>query len=102
VVQYPRNGISDYIREIKSSAIGEALAKAGLHQGEQSQRESDAPKQGEARVIMSRDELHSIAWLPDYGLRAWTMRSKKFAAQEVAGDLHRPVATDNSHTQVSG
>jgi hypothetical protein len=24
---------------------------------------------------MSRDELHSIAWLADYGLRAWTTRS---------------------------
>jgi hypothetical protein len=62
-------------REMRLSDIGVALARAGLHQGEESQRQSDALKPGQATVIMSRDELHSIAWLADYGLRAWTMRS---------------------------
>jgi hypothetical protein len=64
------NWLSDY-----SSAIGEALAKAGLWQGAEFQRAWDAPKPGEAAVTMNRQELSSIAWLADYGLRAWTMPS---------------------------
>ena len=68
-------GFSDYIREERSSAIGEALAKAGLSQGAEFQRAWEAPKPAEVAVTMNRQELHRIAWLADYGLRAWTMRS---------------------------
>lgn len=73
---YDIRGVANYICEIRSSAIGEALAKAGLSQGAEFQRVWDAPKTGEAAVTMNRQELYDIAWLADYGLRVWTMSSK--------------------------
>ena len=59
----------------ETSAIGEALAKAGRSEGVGEFQRAYGPKPGEAEVTMDKQELSSIAWLADYGLRAWTTRS---------------------------
>src|SRR6266498_12687 len=51
--------------------IGDTLARVGLQIG--SATRLDAPNPEEVRVTMNRKELSDVAWLANYGLRAWTM-----------------------------
>lgn len=56
-------------------AIGKSLADAGFSRGMEFQDWFSGPKPEESVVTMNRDELFNIAWLADYGLRAWTSLS---------------------------
>ena len=58
-------------RRGKAKEIGDTLARVGLQIG--SATRLDVPNPEEAQVTMNRKELSNVAWLANYGLRAWTM-----------------------------
>ena len=84
-------------RRGKAKEIGDTLAKIGLQIG--SATRLDAPNPEEAQVTMNRKELSDVAWLANYGLRAWTMpgdnsirldgRLPRERAEELASVLDR-------------
>src|SRR6266568_8412683 len=77
--------------------IGDTLARVGLQIG--SATRLDAPNPEEVRGTMNRKELSDVAWLANYGLRAWTMpgdnsirldgRLPRERAEELANVLDR-------------